>query len=48
MVRRIYVEKKKGFDVEASGLFSSIRDDLHLKKLTGVRILNRYDIDGIR
>ncbi len=47
MVRRIYVEKKKGFDVEASGLFSSIRDDLHLKKLTGVRILNRYDIDGI-
>ena len=47
MVRRIYVEKKKGFDVEASGLFSSIKDDLHLKKLTGLRILNRYDIDGI-
>lgn len=47
MVRRIYVEKKKGFDVEAEGLFNSIKDDLHLKGLKGLRILNRYDIDGI-
>lgn len=47
MVRRIYVEKKKGFDVEAASLFSDIRDNLHLSELEGVRVLNRYDIDGI-
>ncbi len=47
MVRRIYVEKKKGFDVEAEELFDDVRENLHLEKLTGVRILNRYDIDGI-
>ena len=47
MVRRIYVEKKKGFDVEAASLFNDIRENLHIKELTGVRVLNRYDIDGI-
>lgn len=47
MVRRIYVEKKKGFDVEAEALFYDVKENLHLEKLTGIRILNRYDIDGI-
>ena len=47
MVRRIYVEKKKGFDVEAASLFNDIRENLHIKELTGVRVLNRSDIDGI-
>ena len=47
MVRRIYVEKKKGFDVEAASLFNDIRENLHLNALKGVRVLNRYDIDGI-
>lgn len=47
MVRRIYVEKKKGFDVEAEALFHDVKENLHLPNLTGVRILNRYDVDGI-
>ena len=47
MVRRIYVEKKKGFDVEAAGLFNDVKGNLHLEGLEGIRILNRYDIDGI-
>ncbi len=47
MVRRIYVEKKKGFDVEAEALFSDVKENLHLDKLEGIRVLNRYDIDGI-
>lgn len=47
MVKRIFVEKKKGFDVEAQGLFEEIRQNLHAEGLTGIRILNRYDIDGI-
>ena len=29
MVRRIYVEKKDGFDVEAQGMFADIRENLH-------------------
>ncbi len=47
MVRRIYVEKKDGFDVEAQGMFADIRENLHVDGLTGIRVLNRYDIDGI-
>ena len=47
MVRRIYVEKKKGFDVEASSLFNDVKENLHLEGLTAVRVLNRYDVDGI-
>ena len=47
MVRRIYVEKKKGFDVEAVSLFNDVKENLHLDNLTAVRILNRYDVDGI-
>ena len=44
MVRRIYVEKKKGFDVEAAQLFADVKENLHLDGLQGIRILNRYDI----
>ena len=47
MVRRIYVEKKKGFDVEAEALFTDVKENLHLEDLSGIRILNRYDMDGI-
>lgn len=46
-VRRCFVEKKKGFDVEAQGLFSDLRENLGLKGLSGVRVLNRYDISGV-
>ncbi|MCI8645358.1 MAG: phosphoribosylformylglycinamidine synthase [Firmicutes bacterium] len=47
MVKRIYVEKKQGFDVEARAMFEDIRQNLHIGSLTGIRILNRYDVDGI-
>ncbi|MEG0541393.1 MAG: phosphoribosylformylglycinamidine synthase, partial [Angelakisella sp.] len=47
MVYRIYVEKKKGFDVEAQGLYGEIRSLLGIKSLTALRILNRYDVEGI-
>ncbi len=47
MVKRIYVEKKKGFDVEASGLLSDLKENLHLDRLKRVRVINRYDIEGI-
>ena len=46
-VRRIYVEKKKGLDVEAQHLLADLRENLGMKVLTNLRIVNRYDIQGI-
>ncbi len=46
-VRRIYVEKRKGFDVEARGLYGDLKDNLGIKGLRDVRIINRYDIAGL-
>lgn len=47
MVYRIYVEKKPGFDVEANGLKNELISLLGIKDLTGLRLLNRYDVEGI-
>jgi len=47
MVRRIYVEKKKEFAVEADGLLKALRSDLGISALEYVRVLNRYDISGL-
>ena len=46
-VRRIFVEKKKGFDVEARHMLSDIRQNLSLERVTGLKIVNRYDVQGI-
>jgi phosphoribosylformylglycinamidine synthase len=46
-VRRIFVEKKDGYDVAARGLFTDLKENLGIKDLTKVRILIRYDIEGI-
>ena len=46
-VKRIYVEKKSGFDVEALKLFKEIKDNLLIKNIKGIRILQRYDCEGI-
>lgn len=47
MIRRIYVEKKKGCDVEAKNLKHDIKHNLLIQNLEQLRVLNRYDIDGI-
>ena len=47
MVYRIYVEKKPGFDVEAEGLKKELVSLLGVAGLTGLRLLNRYDVEGI-
>ncbi len=46
-VRRIYVEKKPGFDVEAKGTLEDLKENLSLGGLQDVRIINRYDVEGI-
>ena len=46
MVSRIYVEKKPGFDVEAHQLLHELRTILGIESLTGIRLINRYDVEG--
>ncbi|HPW42102.1 MAG TPA: phosphoribosylformylglycinamidine synthase, partial [Bacillota bacterium] len=46
-VRRIFVEKKDDYAVSAKDLFNDIRENLGIKSLTNLRIVNRYDISGI-
>ena len=46
-VFRIYVEKKPQFAVEAKNLLADIQTALRPEGLTGLRIINRYDVEGI-
>ncbi|MDW7652021.1 MAG: phosphoribosylformylglycinamidine synthase, partial [Bacillota bacterium] len=46
-VRRILVEKKPGFDIEAQHLYQDLKENLGIADLARVRIINRYDISGI-
>ncbi len=47
MVYRIYVEKKKGFDHEAQNLLGEVHGLLGIQSVTGLRLLNRYDVEGV-
>ena len=47
MVFRTYVEKKPGFDVEAQQLAQELRTILGIGGLTGLRVINRYDVEGV-
>ena len=46
-VHRIYVEKKVGYDVEAQMLFKDLKKFLGVSGLTSVRLIHRYDVEGI-
>ncbi len=46
-VYRCFVEKKAPFAVEAAGVLSDLKTALRTEAITGVRILNRYDIESI-
>ena len=47
MVRRIYVEKKAPLRQEAAGLLNELRSLLGITALTGLRLVNRYDVEGL-
>ena len=47
MVNRVYVEKRPGFDIEAQGLLADLLKYLSLPHLTGLRLFNRYDVEGL-
>ncbi|MBO4726797.1 MAG: phosphoribosylformylglycinamidine synthase [Spirochaetaceae bacterium] len=44
---RIYTERKHGFENEARQIMSEIKGFLGIEGVTGVRYLNRYDIENI-
>lgn len=46
-IKRIFVEKKKGFDIEAQSLFQDLKFNLGIENLEDLRLLNRYDISEI-
>ncbi len=47
MVYRIFVEKKPELAHEATALTKDITDFLGVKALKGIRVINRYDVEGI-
>jgi len=46
-VKRLFVEKKTPYDVEAQGLLLDLKETLGIKALDSIKIINRYDIEGI-
>ena len=46
-VYRVYVEKKNEYSVSASEIYHSLKEELKLDKLTSLRLINRYDIQGV-
>ncbi len=47
VIRRVFVEKKTGFDGEVRALLADLRDNLGIRALGGLRLLNRYDVCGL-
>ncbi len=47
MVYRVYVEKKPGLDHEAQSLKNDLVNLLGIETLENLRLLNRYDVEGI-
>ena len=46
-VKRLLVEKREGFDLEAKALMKDLKDSLHIDCIDDLRLLNRYDIEGL-
>ena len=46
-VYRVFVEKKKGFDVEAGNILADLQSNVGITALEDLRIINRYDAQGL-
>jgi phosphoribosylformylglycinamidine synthase len=46
-VKRVFVEKKAGFDVEKTHLLNDLKINLKLDGINNIRVLNRYDVSGV-
>ena len=47
MVYRVYVEKRPELAQEARALLADLRGSLQITNLTGLRLINRYDVEHI-
>ena len=47
MVKRIFVQKREGYNVDAKGVLEDLKENLQITNLSDVIILNRYDVEGI-
>lgn len=46
-VKRIFVEKKPEYNIDGKSYYTAIKNHLKIENLTGLRVLNRYDIQGL-
>ena len=46
-VNRVFVEKKPGFDVEAQHIRADLVENLGMRGLKALRLINRYDVAGL-
>lgn len=47
MVKRIFVEKKQGYNVEANSIYNDLSENLGIKGISGIRLICRYDVEGM-
>ena len=48
MVTRLLVEKKREFAVKSAAIFDEIKNYIKIDSLEGIRIITRYDIEGVK
>ncbi len=46
-VLRLFVEKNLGFDIEAQHILNDLRENLGLSNIESLRVINRYDVEGL-
>ena len=46
-MRRIFVEKKEGFNSQKNSLLSDLKENLKIQNLDSIRLLNRYDFEDL-
>lgn len=47
-MNRVFVEKQAEFNSQARELLHDLRENLNLSSLKGVRVVQRYDVDGLK
>ncbi|MGJ8656802.1 MAG: phosphoribosylformylglycinamidine synthase [Akkermansiaceae bacterium] len=46
-MHRLFVEKQPEFNAQARSLFHDLKENLNLSELKNIRIVQRYDVDGL-
>lgn len=46
-MNRVFVEKQAEFNTQARELLHDLRDNLNIQHLKNIRVIQRYDVDGL-